>query len=149
MPLPSSGDSCLGIHPDDETRLRIFEAVSATDHMKSSEIASMGGVPPATVSHHLKILSAAGLIVCRREGRLSTARRSPKTSRPTRERSRESRVAREQNATADSHNSAGNLSSTSRCTKDEHRAATLGVEEKKLQVQFAFFLRCRIGNNGQ
>ena len=41
-----------------------------------------------------------------------------------------------------------NLSSTSRCTKDDHRAATLGVEEKQLRVQFAFFLRCRIGNEG-
>jgi hypothetical protein len=34
-------------------------------------------------------------------------------------------------------------------TKNERRAATLGVEEKQLQVQFAFFLRCRIGNDGQ
>jgi hypothetical protein len=33
--------------------------------------------------------------------------------------------------------------------KDEHRAAALGVEEKKLQIQFAFFLRCKIGNDGQ
>jgi hypothetical protein len=27
--------------------------------------------------------------------------------------------------------------------------ATLSVEEKQLRVQFAFFLRCRIGNDGQ
>src|SRR5260370_30579317 len=47
----------------DETRLRIFEAISATDH--SSEIVSMRGVSPATVSHHLKILSETGLIICR------------------------------------------------------------------------------------
>jgi len=26
--------------------------------------------------------------------------------------------------------------------------ATLGVEEKQLRVQFAFFLRCKIGNMG-
>ena len=49
----------------DETRLRIFEAISATDHINSSEIVSMRGVSPATVSHHLKILSEAGLIICR------------------------------------------------------------------------------------
>src|SRR6266567_9498383 len=52
----------------DETRLRIFEAISASTHMTCGEIVSMRGVPPATVSHHLKILSEAGLIACRREG---------------------------------------------------------------------------------
>jgi len=52
----------------DETRLRIFEAISATDHMNCGEIVSMRGVTPATVSHHLKILSEAGLIACHREG---------------------------------------------------------------------------------
>jgi ArsR family transcriptional regulator len=52
----------------DETRLRIFEAISANDRMTCGEIVSMRGVTPATVSHHLKILSEAGLIDCRREG---------------------------------------------------------------------------------
>src|SRR5207249_5765380 len=52
----------------DETRLRIFEAISACKHMNCGEIVSMRGVTPATVSHHLKILSEAGLIACRREG---------------------------------------------------------------------------------
>ena len=52
----------------DETRLRIFEAISASDQMTCGEIVSMRGVTPATVSHHLKILSEAGLIACRREG---------------------------------------------------------------------------------
>jgi ArsR family transcriptional regulator, arsenate/arsenite/antimonite-responsive transcriptional repressor len=52
----------------DETRLRIFEAISASDHMTCGQIVSMRGVTPATVSHHLKILSEAGLIACRREG---------------------------------------------------------------------------------
>jgi DNA-binding transcriptional ArsR family regulator len=52
----------------DETRLRIFEAISAGDHVTCGEIASMRGVTPATVSHHLKILSDAGLIACRRKG---------------------------------------------------------------------------------
>jgi ArsR family transcriptional regulator len=52
----------------DQTRLRIFEAISATGHMSCGEIVSMRAVTPATVSHHLKILSEAGLIACRREG---------------------------------------------------------------------------------
>ena len=52
----------------DETRLKIFEAISASGHMNCGEIVSMRGVTPATVSHHLKILSEAGLIACRREG---------------------------------------------------------------------------------
>ena len=46
----------------DETRLRIFEAISASNHMTCGEIVSMRGVTPATVSHHLKILSEAGLM---------------------------------------------------------------------------------------
>jgi ArsR family transcriptional regulator len=52
----------------DETRLRIFEAISRTKEMNCGEIVSLRGVTPATVSHHLKILSEAGLISCRREG---------------------------------------------------------------------------------
>jgi hypothetical protein len=41
------------------------------------------------------------------------------------------------------------LRSTSSCTKDDHRAATMGVEEKQPRFQFAFFLRCKTGNDGQ
>ena len=52
----------------DETRLRIFEAISRCKQMNCGEIVSMRGVTPATVSHHLKILSEAGLISCRRDG---------------------------------------------------------------------------------
>ncbi len=52
----------------DATRLRIYEAISACKHMNCGEIVSMRGVTPATVSHHLKILSEAGLIACSRQG---------------------------------------------------------------------------------
>ena len=52
----------------DQTRLRIFEAISGAKHMNCGEIVSVRGVTPATVSHHLKILSEAGLIACRRQG---------------------------------------------------------------------------------
>ena len=63
----------------DKTRLRIFEAVSATSHMTCGEIVSMRGVTPATVSHHLKVLSAAKLITCRREGQFVYSQAVPET----------------------------------------------------------------------
>jgi ArsR family transcriptional regulator, arsenate/arsenite/antimonite-responsive transcriptional repressor len=63
----------------DETRLRIFEAISRTGHMNCGEIVSMRGVTPATVSHHLKVLSAAGLIACRREGQFVYSEAVPET----------------------------------------------------------------------
>ena len=63
----------------DTTRLRIFEAISARDHMNCGEIVSMRGVTRATVSHHLKILSEAGLIACRREGQFVYSQAVPET----------------------------------------------------------------------
>ena len=63
----------------DKTRLRIFEAISATKRMTCGEIVSMRGVTPATVSHHLKILSEAGLISCRRAGQFVFSRAIPET----------------------------------------------------------------------
>jgi ArsR family transcriptional regulator len=63
----------------DETRLRIFEAVAATKNLNCGEIVSTRGVTPATVSHHLKILSEAGLITCRREGQFVYSQTVPKT----------------------------------------------------------------------
>jgi ArsR family transcriptional regulator len=63
----------------DETRLRIFEAISATKRMTCGQIVSMRGVTPATVSHHLKILSEAGLIDCRREGQFVHSQAVPET----------------------------------------------------------------------
>ena len=62
----------------DQTRLRIFEAIAATGHMNCGEIVSLRGVTPATVSHHLKILSEAGLIACRRNGQFVYSRAVPK-----------------------------------------------------------------------
>src|SRR5712692_5207740 len=63
----------------DQTRLKIFEAISAKDHMSCGEIVSMRGVTPATVSHHLKILNEAGLIACRREGQFVYSQTVPET----------------------------------------------------------------------
>jgi ArsR family transcriptional regulator len=63
----------------DETRLKIFEAISATKQMTCGELVSTRGVTPATVSHHLKILSEAGLIACRRAGQFVYSEALPKT----------------------------------------------------------------------
>lgn len=63
----------------DATRLRIFEAISGTGQMNCGEIVSMRGVTPATVSHHLKILSEAGLIACRRNGQFVYSQAVPET----------------------------------------------------------------------
>src|SRR6266446_304225 len=63
----------------DQTRLRIFEATSAVDHMNCGEIVLMRGVSPATVSHHLKILNEAGLIACRRQGQFVYSQIVPET----------------------------------------------------------------------
>jgi ArsR family transcriptional regulator len=63
----------------DKTRLRIFEAISGSEHMNCGEIVSMRGVTPATVSHHLRILSEAGLIACRRKGQFVYSQTVPET----------------------------------------------------------------------
>jgi ArsR family transcriptional regulator len=63
----------------DQTRLRIFEAISAGEQVTCQEIASLRNVTPATVSHHLKILSEAGLIACQREGQFVYSRSMPET----------------------------------------------------------------------
>jgi ArsR family transcriptional regulator len=63
----------------DGTRLRIFEAVSKKDRVNCGQIVSMRGITPATVSHHLKILSEARLIACCREGQFMYSRAVPET----------------------------------------------------------------------
>jgi ArsR family transcriptional regulator len=63
----------------DKTRLRIFEAISATDRLTCRDIVSMRGVTPATVSHHLKVLSEAKLINCDREGQFVYNQAIPET----------------------------------------------------------------------
>jgi ArsR family transcriptional regulator, arsenate/arsenite/antimonite-responsive transcriptional repressor len=65
----------------DETRLMIFEAISAQKHMNCSEIVALQGVTPATVSHHLKVLVEANLVECRREGQFVRSRVVPQTIR--------------------------------------------------------------------
>ncbi len=63
----------------DATRLMIFEAISAKKEMVCCELVALRGVTPATVSHHLKILSDAGLIECHRKGQFVHNRAAPET----------------------------------------------------------------------
>jgi ArsR family transcriptional regulator, arsenate/arsenite/antimonite-responsive transcriptional repressor len=62
-----------------ETRLLIFEAMAGNKEINSSAIVTTRGVAPATVSHHLKILSHAGLIECRRQEQSVHNRAVPET----------------------------------------------------------------------
>src|SRR5260370_42465870 len=69
----------IGKALSDRTRLRIFESISREDQMNCGDIVSMRGVSHATVSHHLKVLSDAGLIDCRRQGQFVYRRAIPET----------------------------------------------------------------------
>ena len=60
-----------------ETRLLIFEAIVRSKEMSASTIVTLRRVTVATVSHHLKILSHAGLIECRRQGQFVHNRAVP------------------------------------------------------------------------
>src|SRR5467141_2179259 len=60
-----------------ETRLLIFEAIAGNKEINCSAIMTLRKVTPATVSHHVKILSDAGLIECRRHGQFVHNRAVP------------------------------------------------------------------------
>src|SRR5258708_531684 len=63
----------------DQTRLRIFEVIAAQKNLTCSELVKLQGVTPATISHHLKILTDAELIECRKEGQFVFSRTVPAT----------------------------------------------------------------------
>jgi len=63
----------------DQTRLRIFEAISAKGDLTCGELVTLQGVTPATVSHHLKILTDAKLVECRKDGQFVHSRVVPET----------------------------------------------------------------------
>jgi ArsR family transcriptional regulator len=63
----------------DETRLRIYEVIATQTNLTCSELVTMQGVTPATISHHLKILTDAELIECRKEGQFVHSRTVPET----------------------------------------------------------------------
>ncbi|HUI51185.1 MAG TPA: metalloregulator ArsR/SmtB family transcription factor [Terriglobales bacterium] len=61
----------------DATRLKLYEYIAAHDQVCCGALVELRGVTPATVSHHLKILSEAGLITCRREGQFVKNQANP------------------------------------------------------------------------
>jgi ArsR family transcriptional regulator, arsenate/arsenite/antimonite-responsive transcriptional repressor len=61
----------------DLTRLKIYEQIATHEGVKCRALVEMRGVTPATVSHHLKILSEAGLVECKREGQFVVNRVNP------------------------------------------------------------------------
>jgi len=63
----------------DQTRLRIFEAIAAKENMTCGELVTLRGVTPATISHHLKILTDAELIECEKKGQFVHSRTMPET----------------------------------------------------------------------
>lgn len=52
----------------DPTRFRLLKAIAARGEMSCVELTALAGLAQATVSHHLKVLSGAGLLLVRREG---------------------------------------------------------------------------------
>jgi len=63
----------------DETRLIIFETIAKQGGINCSELVSLRGITPATVSHHLKVLADAQLIECRRQGQFVYSSAVPET----------------------------------------------------------------------
>ena len=52
----------------DPTRLKIYEKIASHPDTICGALVEDFGLSPATVSHHLRVLSEAGLIETRREG---------------------------------------------------------------------------------
>ena len=63
----------------DETRLRIFQAISAKGDLTCGELVKLRGVTPATISHHLKILMDVKLIECEKKGQFVHSRTVTRT----------------------------------------------------------------------
>ena len=63
----------------DPTRLKIYEKIAAYPDTFCGTLVEEFGLSPATVSHHLKVLTDAGLIETRREGQFVYRETVPET----------------------------------------------------------------------
>jgi ArsR family transcriptional regulator len=52
----------------DPTRFRMLRAIASRDEMSCRELTALFRLAQATISHHLKVLTHAGLVSARREG---------------------------------------------------------------------------------
>ncbi|HET7824702.1 MAG TPA: metalloregulator ArsR/SmtB family transcription factor [Anaeromyxobacter sp.] len=52
----------------DPTRFRLLKAISARAEVSCAELTALARLAQATVSHHLKVLSDAGLVSVRKDG---------------------------------------------------------------------------------
>lgn len=52
----------------DPTRFRLLREIAARDEVSCRELTSLLGIAQATVSHHLRVLSEAGLVGVRADG---------------------------------------------------------------------------------
>ena len=61
----------------DPTRFRLLRAVAAREEVSCAELTARVRLAQATVSHHLKVLSGAGLVSVRKEGAFHYYRFNP------------------------------------------------------------------------
>lgn len=61
----------------DPTRFRMLKAIAARGEMSCAELTALARLAQATVSHHLKVLSDAGLVSARKEGAFHLYRFQP------------------------------------------------------------------------
>jgi ArsR family transcriptional regulator len=61
----------------DPTRYRLLRAIAARDEMSCAELTARFRIAQATVSHHLKVLSEAGLVTVERRGQFHHYRLVP------------------------------------------------------------------------
>jgi ArsR family transcriptional regulator len=52
----------------DPTRFRLLRAISSRDEVSCQELTDLVRLAQATVSHHLKVLTQAGLVSARKDG---------------------------------------------------------------------------------
>jgi ArsR family transcriptional regulator, arsenate/arsenite/antimonite-responsive transcriptional repressor len=67
--LPDAQFRAIGRALADPHRFAILQQVAAADGMACSQLEVHSVLSPATVSHHMKELSEAGLVEIKREGR--------------------------------------------------------------------------------
>jgi ArsR family transcriptional regulator len=65
----------------DPTRLEIFQRIAAREELACAELKTRLPITPATLSHHIKELTKAGLIKNRRQGKCSHLSANPQVWR--------------------------------------------------------------------